>query len=313
MTRSWTLTPASWKNQSHTSQDRRVADVVKMLDDVNELCAGDFVVLGICNDLGVQANGGRVGAVEGPYAFRQALGRLPFDIATRPLYDGGDLPSTTPYEDFFSLGGERIASILSKKAIPILIGGGHDCSLASYRGCRSVFKDAFTVLTLDAHCDVRPVLGPNNGNPFFRMMEEGLQGHRLMQTGLNPFVNALAHQDYLRDRGAELHFLDEDHEHASLMHVDDWLRRDLMPVLATIDMDVFHGSDAPGVSALNPWGIKADEGMEIMRLLGSNEKVIMLDLMELCPTHDREGLTAKLMAHMVAYFMQATSQRQSLF
>ena len=287
-----------------------VAESVQMDAEVRP---GDLVLLGLCNEVGVLANGGRPGAAEGPAAFRAAFGKLPARVLQgRRLLDAGDVPADAPYEAFLQGAEAVVHAAVRAGALPLVIGGGHDCSYGCYRGLAHGGPTA--VLALDAHLDVRADPGPNSGNPFYRMLEGGLSGPDLAQVGLVRFVNGEAHETWLRLKGAALQFLEPGREAEALDAARGALavfaskgRR----VLATFDLDAISAAAAPGVSALNPWGLDAGTALAIARACGACPAVAAFDLMELAPPLDRDGQTARLAAFLLAAFLEGAASRPS--
>ncbi|HXC16270.1 MAG TPA: formimidoylglutamase [Holophagaceae bacterium] len=281
--------------------------------DGTTLQLGDLVLLGLCNEVGILANGGRPGAAEGPKAFRAAFGRLPVRaLQGRRLLDAGDIPASAPYEAFLEGAEAVVAEAVRVGALPIVIGGGHDCSYGAYRGLAATGRAA--VLAVDAHLDVRPEHGPNSGNPFFRMIEAGLEGSDLAQVGLQRFVNSEEHETWLRLKGATLQFLEPGRETEAVGTAKGALAAfaQRQPrVLATFDLDAIQAAHAPGVSALNPWGLDASAALAIAKACGACPAVAAFDLMELAPPLDRDGQTAKLAAFLVAAFLEGVASRPS--
>ncbi|HTL98232.1 MAG TPA: arginase family protein, partial [Holophagaceae bacterium] len=281
--------------------------------DGTVLRPGDLVLLGLCNEVGILANGGRPGAAEGPAAFRATFGRLPARVLQGcRLLDAGDIPAGAPYEAFLEGAETLVAETVRAGALPLVVGGGHDCSYGVYRGLAATGRVA--VLAVDAHLDVRPEHGPNSGNPFFRMIEAGLEGPDLAQVGLIRHVNAEEHETWLRLQGAALHFLEPGREmeavgtaKAALSAFAQRQRR----VLATFDLDAIQAAHAPGVSALNPWGLDASAALAIAKACGVCPAVAAFDLMELAPPLDRDGQTAKLAAFLAAAFLEGAASRPS--
>lgn len=274
---------------------------------------GDLVLLGLCNEVGILANGGRAGAAEGPSAFRTAFGKLPARVLQgRRLWDAGDVPASATYDAFLE-GAEAVVEAATRAgAMPLVIGGGHDSSYGVYRGLAATGKTA--VLAVDAHLDVRPEPGPNSGNPFFRMIGAGLEGPDLAQVGLIRFVNSAEHETWLRLKGAALQFLEPGREMEAVGTAKGALavfthrqRR----VLATFDLDALSVAHAPGVSAPNPWGLDASAVLAIAKACGACPAVGAFDLMELAPALDRDGQTAKLAAFLAAAFLEGLVSRAS--
>ena len=296
---------------SQAWQKGREGCVAEVIRTGVEFQPGDLVLLGLCNEVGVLANGGRAGAAEGPAAFRAAFGRLPARaLQGRRLLDAGDIPAGAPYEAFLEGAEAVVSGAIAKGALPLVIGGGHDCSYGVYRGVAAT--GAAAVLAVDAHLDVRPTHDPNSGNPFFRMIEAGLAGSDLAQVGLQRFANSEEHETWLRLEGAALQFLEPGREmeavstaKAALSVFTQRQRR----VFATFDLDAIQAAHAPGVSALNPWGLDAAMALAIAKACGACPAVAAFDLMELAPALDRDGQTAKLAAFLAAAFLEGAASR----
>jgi len=81
-------------------------------------------------------------------------------------------------------------------------------------------------------------------------------------------------------------------------------------VLVTFDLDVFSAAHAPGVSAVNPWGLSADAGLALAQAFGACPAVVCLDLMELAPPLDPDARTSRFAAFLAAAFLEASLRRQ---
>lgn len=298
----------------HRTDPDRLGGRVLDVGDATSLQAGDVVLLGLCNEQGVIANGGRSGAAEGPAGFRKAFFRLDAAcLGRRRLWDAGNVPQDAPYEAFLDAARTVVALCVRQGARPIVVGGGHDCSYGNYLGLCEALGEAPAVIAVDAHLDLRPTHEPSSGNPFFRMLEHGLPGARLVEVGLIPWVNASAHRQYGEAKGALLHFLEPGGGMAPLDRVREALaafQGQGRGVLATFDLDAFGAAHAPGVSAVNAWGLSADAGLAMAQAFGACPAVVCLDLMELAPALDPDGRTCKLAAFLAAAFLEASLRAQ---
>ena len=302
--------PEAFRSRNDAT-DPRVGDRVEPLLSLEDLVPGDLVLLGIRNEQGVLANHGRAGSAQGPAGFRQAFFKLTAPtLLGRRCLDAGDLPEDLPYVTRFGTQGEVVASCLSRGALPVVIGGGHDCSYGNYLGLAA--GDAPSVLGVDAHLDMRPDPGPNSGNPFYRMLEHGLSGSELTLAGLVPWVNSEAHRAYAQVKGADLHWLEPGGEAPMIQAVQAALagfQRRGRRVLATLDLDAFSAAALPGVSAPNPWGLSADLGLQVAQALGASPAVVMVDIMELAPPLDASGRSARMAAFLLGAFLQGLHRR----
>lgn len=308
----------------HRSEAWEDSDPVSLLESADQLSSGDVVFLGLCNEVGVVANGGRPGAADGPRVFRQAFGRMQRpDLGARGIWDAGDVPASVDYAKFIETARKVVADCALAGAIPIVIGGGHDCSFGNYLGLAAATRESKdsrvpsplhppAVINIDAHLDVRPEHGPSSGNPFFKMLEHGLPGADLAELGLIRYVNSAAHEAYARNKGVYLHYLEPGLEDQVVTEAKAVLTRFSdrgRQILATVDMDGIGAAWAPGVSATNPWGISADTALQLAHLFGANPSVACFDLMEFAPVHDRDSQTAKLLAFMVVAFLEGVMRR----
>ncbi|HJU82877.1 MAG TPA: arginase family protein [Holophagaceae bacterium] len=309
------LVPATDAFRSRNdATDPRVGDLVRTLEDPGQLKEGDVVLLGVRNEEGVLANHGRAGAAQGPGGFRQAFFKLTAPaLLGRACWDAGDLPESLPYATRFEVQGEVVAALLRRGALPVVVGGGHDCSYGNYLGLAALGDQRPpAVVGVDAHLDMRPDPGANSGNPFFRMLEHGLSGEDLALVGLIPWVNAQAHHDYAQAKAATLHWLEPGGEAEALRVAQAALNRFQgrgRRVLATFDLDAFTAAAIPGVSAPNPWGIGADLGLQLARAFGHAPGVACLDLMELAPPLDPTGRSARMAAFLAAAFLAGLADR----
>ena len=294
--------------------DPRLGDRIQALHDAEALKPGDVVILGVCNEVGVLANGGRSGAMEGPIAFRKALTRLTDAcLGGRGLWDAGDVPSSVDYPVFFEAAETAVSACLRKGAVPIVVGGGHDCAYGDYLGiCALEDQAPPAVINVDAHLDMRPVAGPSSGNPFYRMLQHGLPGEDLAEVALLHERNASAHVAYARERGVHLHFLEPGREARVIDETAAVLARFHARgrrILASFDVDSIGAAWASGVSALNPWGISSDTAIQLARSFGRCPSVAVFDLMEFAPAYDQDGRTGWLLAFLAAEFIQGLGER----
>ena len=302
--------PEQWKVK--LSDEKRVGHVVRPLDDT--LRPGDVVLVGMCNDLGVRENGGRAGAAEGPSALRRALAKMSSHVlGARTLFDAGDLGAELAYDTMFTEASQIVADAGSRGAVVVMVGGGHDCAFATYRGlCHAGLDPA--VVNVDAHLDVRPTHEPSSGNPFYRMLEAGLTS--LTEVGLLGAINAPSHVAYARQKGATLCFFDPPATEADQIEAAEqaFARAGARALQLSIDLDAVNQAHAPGVSWLNPVGLSAATVRRIAWSAG-RAGARALDLMELSPAHDagtangRDGVTARLAALLVCDLLAGLDAR----
>jgi formiminoglutamase len=166
-----------------------------------------FVIVGFPDDRGIQNNGGRPGAKDGPTAFRKAFYKL-YDTPQREfclesrkflstkqsqnqpkmisdrILDLGDVKLKDSIEESHEGLAQVVSEALKRGAeMVFVVGGGHDFTYGSYLGHvrGSALGRAIPIINLDAHLDLRPVENRviNSGTPFYRIIEE--LGHAIQK------------------------------------------------------------------------------------------------------------------------------------
>lgn len=280
-------------------------------------------LLGVPDDLGVRLNGGRAGAAEGPRAFREALEKYgaDFDLLRSgaldvAVFDAGDVKSE-PGDDAATLAATHhrvtaAAMRLHEQGLATVgIGGGHDLTFPMARALADVLGGPAGGVNVDPHLDVRENTG--SGMPFRRLIEGGfLDPARFCELGTGRFSNTRAHVEWLRERGATI--IDVE---TALEEPEGAVRRAFAaaldggdgPIFVSVDLDSIDGSQAPGVSAVNPMGLSAAQVVGVARMAGAEPRVRHFDIMELSPPHDEQGRTARLAALIFLSFLAGFAER----
>jgi formimidoylglutamase len=276
--------------------------------------------LGLPDDTGVRLNQGRAGASAGPKAFRTALSGYGtrFDALTRtPLntlvFDAGDIePSSKSGDEALFETHRRVITAARELhdlgMVVVGIGGGHDLTLPTVSALSTYLGYPVGGINLDAHLDVRKRVG--SGMPFRRLIEGGfLDARYFIELGLGRFSNDQDDFEWLSERGAELVLVEQVMRQGTLPETR--FRRALQAGAAflSIDLDGLDASLAAGVSARNPFGLRLEHAAELAEFAGSLQGVRHFDLMELCPEHDPEQLTARIAAYLFLTFMSGFVRR----
>ena len=299
-------------------------------------------LLGFPTDEGVRRNGGRPGASEAPQTIADLLMNMT-PVVSGAMSESGHgfqqsgtassqpdqdaeppesvlrknhialLERTGPLEMIECTGdverdqerlGERVAELLRSGIFPLILGGGHETAYGHFLGYAVAGMDT-TIVNLDAHTDVRPLKQglAHSGSPFFQALTHPSGHCRAYHVcGLNPFSVAEEHATFVQNHGGETHFGAPTPE---LFHrlVDSGT------VMLTLDMDVVHQADAPGVSAPNAAGIRSERWLDLARTAAANPSVTSLDLCEVNPRYDRDHQTTRLAALTVWTVLLELSKR----
>jgi formiminoglutamase len=271
------------------------------------------VLLGFPSDIGVQRNGGRVGAADGPRALRSALYRLTPDARdarlealVRRTRDLGDLPVSGDLEADQRNLGELVAPHIRRGAFVIVLGGGHETSYGHFLGYTSAGRPV-DILNWDAHADVRPLKNgsAHSGSPFRQALEHPSGVCRqYVVAGLEPHSVARDHLAYVRRRGRVI-WRDE----LSCDVIDSIYGSVASPTMVSFDLDALNQGQAPGVSAPNAAGLRIELWLAAAYAAGRSRSVTSADVVELNPRLDRDDQTARVAALTIWWLLRGCAER----
>ena len=236
------------------------------------------------------------GAAEAPSALRQALHspssnlscESGLDLGHEPrFHDAGDLeitPDRSPVEQIET----AVAAHLDRGTRLLTVGGDHSITYPILKAYGARYP-GLNLLHLDAHPDLYDELDGDRFShacPFARIMESRLVA-RLVQVGirtLNP------HQRSQAERfGVEVHEM----RHPLPATALDFAG----PLYLSLDLDALDPAFAPGVSHHEPGGLSVRQVIYWIQDLRA--PLVGADVVELNPTRDIHGMTARVAAKLV--------------
>jgi formiminoglutamase len=294
------------------ANDPRRGESVRLIETTKDLKPG-FVIAGYPDDEGIQNNGGRPGAAEGPDAIRRFLYKM---VATSaPVYDLGNLQKSVSLSERHELARGRAAEALMRDLRWIGLGGGHDYGYADGAGFLDWSKSQNKkplIINFDAHLDVRkPGASINSGTPFFRLSELGIE-FDFIQIGIQRQCNSVSHLEWSRDRKHVVVTL-EDYWASQLSLVEFVTNRagDLMlqrrPCFLSVDIDAFAWPYAIGASQSWPTGLEPKDFWPCFALLLKRFDVRALGIYETSPPLDFDFGTSKLASLIADTFIRETA------
>lgn len=283
------------------------------LDSAPAIKAQGAAILGYACDEGVRRNQGRPGAKEGPAAFRNALGRLPWHGNDDALWDAGDVVcQAEDLEGTQSQFATRIAELLDFGLRPLAIGGGHDIAWGHYCGLRQHLGDKarIGIINFDAHFDLRtPDPKPSSGTPFWQVAKD-CQRLGLPLDYLCLGIRRDANDQSLFETAGSMGARWIEHQDPVLA-TGQSVRPTLDPFLASVDalyltvcLDVVSSAYSPGVSAAYPHGMNPEQLLSLLNPILRSPKLISCDIAELSPPFDRDHQSAKLAAVLALRLLQ---------
>lgn len=302
-----------WQGRKDPEENQRFYEVIKLhnlLKDGVPKAHKGIALLGFASDEGVKRNFGRIGAAQGPTAFRKAFAPLPSHLNS-PFFDCG---TVVCMNGKLEAAQESISSFVrnlrKNHLFPLLIGGGHEIAWANYKGLFHATSSPISILNIDAHFDFRKLtqqLG-SSGTSFTQiknLCDETNSPFSYLCLGIQKTANTKALFERAKKQNVSYITADEltyNTKDAS-SKVNQFIAQSDQ-IQLTICLDVFASFAAPGVSAPQPLGLFPREIFPYLSQIMRSNKVIGLDIAELNPLFDEDDRTAKLAAHLVASLLE---------
>lgn len=310
--------PARHPERTPAPEDPRFLDLLAESGEAGLLLAGvpfDGAVIG------------RKGCREGPTAIREAFRFLGGWDPDRGLSLRGfrvrDLGDVPPMEDALATHesvrlhlGEALRE--ADGAPLCVLGGDNSLSYATFRALHDVHGGRWGVVVLDAHYDLRPYdRQPTSGTPYRRILSEvvgkPVKGPNLVEVGIRPYANAPGLAAFARQQGVRIVTASEVRERGAEEAAQDALELagdGVDHLFLSVDIDGLDQSIAPGCSAPGAGGLSFHEARALVEAVGGDRRCRGMDLVEVAPSLDPTGNTARVAAQLVAHFAGAVAGRQ---
>ncbi len=199
---------------------------------------------------------------------------------------------------------ERVEDVLTRGALPVVLGGEHSVTIGAVEAAAVYSESAgrsFSVLQIDAHADTRESYHGSTHNHACVMARAREHGS-IVQVGIRS-IDAEERPGLDEDRVVWAH----DIAAARGSTHEAWMNRALdglaEDVYLTIDLDAFDPSIVPATGTPEPGGLDWYEVNELVRRVARARRIVGFDVVELLPLpghHASEFLAAKLVYRVLA-------------
>jgi len=275
-----------------------------------------LVLLGYPDDLGIQKNGGRVGASQGPDQIRKWLYKMtpPLNLS-RPLFDLGNLSNfeSLSLKERHDQASKKLFKALESDHKALTFGGGHDYGYADGKAFLDRHKETThrpLIINFDAHLDVRkPNPDFNSGTPFYRLRTE-YKNFEMIQIGVQSQCNSKEHLQWCKQNNIHVVLLDDFFgKDLSLLSLFDKNFSNLLepdrPCFVSVDIDGFSWAYAPGCSQSWPTGMEPRDFFPLFSKILECLDVQLLSIYEVSPPLDPQWGTSKLAAQIAHKYLGA--------
>lgn len=278
--------------------------------------------------LGVPYDGAsvvRAGSREAPDAVRQSFyynttysPDFDVDLEELSLVDLGDVDvNLMNLRETQTRTIDVLSAIQNRGIVPLVVGGDHSISYATVAAaCNRPDVEKLGLIQFDAHQDLRHSHGgePSSGVQFRELLEDRPEfcGENFAQVGIRGFMNSRSYMDFAEDRGITVisaRSVRRRGIHDVVEEALDIATSDTDAIFVTVDVDCLDLSIAPGTPAPSPGGLDAWEILEGIYSVATNEHTVGMDLVEIAPPHDVNGLTAITGATILLHFLGGLAAR----
>jgi agmatinase len=252
------------------------------------------------------------GADKGPAAIIEASANMElYDIETdsevyrKGIYTDKAIEEKLAPENMVEAVRKRIQGYLEKDKFTVVLGGEHSVSIGSVKA-HVESKVDFTVLQLDAHCDLRDRYNGSKYNHACVMARVKELCRAPAKRGPCPIVQVGIRsmdcsEKELMNR-ANVFFV------ADILSRTDWIDRVISKltdrVYVTIDLDVFDPSIMPSTGTPEPGGLLWYDVLALLKAVSDDRDIVGFDVVELCPNERNKApdfLAAKLLYKLLSY------------
>ncbi len=309
------------------SDSFRMHQIVKLIDLTKiDLVEVDSHKLNICflgfnSDEGVIRNLGREGAKQGSKYIRKEFANLPVTFGEQvAIYDAGDIECVDGnLEDAQAQLKDAVALILNHSFFPIVLGGGHELALGHYNGIVDHLSDSknLGIINFDAHFDLRPYTKGGSSGTMFAQISDGCKEQSrpfsYMCLGVQASSNTISLFKKADELGAKYimgkDFIEPNFE-SIRQTIDEFIAKH-DKIYFTLCSDVINASFAPGVSAIQPFGMNAEVVLTFIKHIFKSKKVVSFDVAEVSPRFDHDNQTAKLIAIILFAIINVLNENKS--
>lgn len=275
-----------------------------------------YVLLGIEESFGPQANKGNSGAEHGFMSFLHRFLNMQsnrFLLGNEVLFIGTitQKQSTNNDDNLHEIVNEldvlvenTLKDYIQEGIIPIVIGGGHNNAYPIIKSVATSKKDSIDVINLDPHADCRALEGRHSGNSFSYAKDAGFLNHYSV-IGLHKAYNSTFILNYLEKQNFTYTFfedyIDQPKEFETDLNVIFKNSSESRWFGLELDLDSIQFMPS---SAFTPSGFSLENARHFIRKLAQHKKCAYLHLPEGAPKNlQEEKIVGKTLAYLVWDFI----------
>lgn len=276
-----------------------------------------YVLLGINEDIGPQANYGKPGSLGAFDVFLDYFA----NIQSNELLEGNSVfvlgqvnqlyshqsieASRLMVEELDDFIFDILNQYVPQNAIPIVIGGGHNNAYPLIKWASTVQEKKINVINLDPHADLRPLEGRHSGNSFSYALHRGyIQKYHVV--GLHQSYNSQYILDELKKYECMYSFFEDYIKGTSYREDLERFYQSVHKEVYGIELDLDAIENMP-TSAITPSGVSIQQSRRYIYKMGADENVLYFHLPEAAPVDKLKYMVGKTLGYFVSDFIKANA------
>lgn len=254
--------------------------------------------------------------LSGPNKIRNALSTLPLQKSMIRLYDVGNIIAEDHAKESHEALQRCITTLQKENVRPIVVGDSPNLTTDHFYGIvNGVEPDVrLGIIRFDAHLDL---MKQSSATSFYQVAEKCKTKNRhfdLNCIGIQHTANVRQQFDAAKHFNAQIAFADDMHlglKDKSIDFIDRVIDQNDV-IYCSISMDVFSPAFAPGVAAIQPFGLEPWQVVPLLRQIAASNKVISYELSGYVPGYDKDSRTAKLAASLIYEIIHHHNEHQNI-
>jgi len=281
-----------------------------------------YVIFGIAEDIGVQANQGKKGTALAWESFIKAFVNIqdnPANSGKEVLILGHFSVDLIEHQESETLGSfveeidakvaQLVQLIVNQGKIPIIIGGGHNNAYGNLKGASLALKRAINAINIDAHTDLRKTDYRHSGNGFTYAFKEAYLNSYVI-FGLHKNYTPQYIYDFIKDHETHISYHPFEEMLYSMQQIAQF--KEVLSGMAKEPLGLEIDCDAIAhfpSSAQSPSGFDLQTIRTLISEASRYSNCCYLHLCEAAPTDDPKNQVGKALSYMVTDFIRHYGNR----
>ncbi len=248
------------------------------------------------------------GCAMAPDKIRAKLYQLTNPVEGLQIADFGNIkPGKKPTDAYFALR-DVIYELMERGTIPLTIGGSQDLTFAAYLAMKKT-KTPVNLVSIDSRIDVGKNIKDFDSYSYLNGIIFDKQQNLLSYSNIGQQAYLVSHKDMLLMKNLFFETFRLGEARQNIQNMEPVLRD---AHIISLDVNAIRQSDAPGHAFPSPNGFYSEEICQLARYCGASDNVKNFGLYETNPAYDSNGQTTHLLAQVIWFFLEGTSQKSEI-